>query len=91
MSNNNELENISKIIGAYGDRSMSKIVVQDKELNKIMDDICNIIEVEAGEETVVEVEELINAYIGRGMNIAYLTGFRDCMTFKQEVNSLHKE
>lgn len=87
---NSDLESISKIIGGYGDQSVSKIITQDKEMINLMEEICNIIENEAGEETVIEVEELLSAYTARGMRIAYLTGFRDCTKFQQEVNSLYE-
>ena len=86
-----DLEPINKIIGSYGDKSVSKIITHDKEMINLMEEICNIIETEAGEETVIEIEELLNAYTARGMRIAYLVGFKDCMEYKQAVDKIVKD
>lgn len=90
MSSNSELETISKIIGSYGDRSMSKEIIQDEELNNLTGQIDYIIERRIELQEAVKLEELITAYTARATQIAYLTGFRDCMNFKQEVNSIYE-
>lgn len=79
------LEKVSRAIGSFGDRSISRELLKDKEMMKMLDDIYTFIEQECIKgEKVVTFEELINAYTARGMNIAYLVGFRDCMDFKSE-------
>lgn len=84
----NEQDNIIKAIGNFGDKSMSKAIVTDQEMNELINQIHYIIERRIEPQEAAKLEELINAYSARGTRIAYLTGFKDCMSFKQEVNSL---
>ena len=79
------LERVSKTIVTYGDRSMSKELLKDKEMVQLSNKVYEIIRQECPEKAVIiKLEEAINTYVARGMNMAYLTGFRDCMEFKME-------
>lgn len=79
------LERVSKSIGTYGNKSISSEFLKDKEMVQLSDRVYEIIKQGCIEKAaIIKLEEAVNAYVARGMNMAYLTGFRDCMEFKVE-------
>lgn len=82
---NISLERVSKMIGTYGNKSMSNEFLKDKEMVQLSDKVYEIIQQGCIEKAaLIKLEEAVNAYVAWGMNMAYLTGFRDCMEFKME-------
>lgn len=76
-----------KAIGEYGDKNVSQKVINNQELTEIMDRIYENM-TSLKKDNMFELEEAINEYTAKTITIAYLTGFKDCMELKDNLDKM---